>query len=251
MGFITALIRSARLLMAALILLAAVVSAQNLRNGAFTIQYSDEGIVSLRRTNDVADTEYIANGGSLGRVVARYRTSPQGEWRDISQLKLAGEPTGNRIQYRVGDLLKTLAAQSEVSASDPVPGLATVNDGAVAAPPGGRGGRGAPPVTAALFQGGADGGAHWIQYAFPRSETVSEAAVYWAGRRESGRPPAARGGAQAPPSASSQAPRSWRILYKAADNEWRPVQATTPYGNETSKFNAVQFTPVSYLGDAP
>jgi hypothetical protein len=239
MGFIRDLIRPTRLPMAALLLMPAAVGAQNLRNGAFNIQYSDEGIVSLRHINDVHDTEYIANGGSLGRVVARYRTSPQGDWRDISNLKLAGTPTANRIQYRVGDLLKTLAAQSEVSASATVPGLATVNDGAVTPAPGGRGGRGGPPVTAALFQGGADGGTQWIQYAFPRTETVSEAAVYWAGAQ------ASRGGAQAPPSASPQAPRSWRILYKAADNEWRPVQATSPYGNETSKFNTVNFAPVS------
>src|SRR6185437_13608333 len=117
--------------LAALLLLPAVVPAQSLRNGAFTVQYTDEGIVSLRRTNDVADTEYIAPGGSLGRVVARYRTSPQGEWRDISQLTLSGQPTANRIQYRVGELLKTLAAQSQVTASETVPGLATVNDGAI------------------------------------------------------------------------------------------------------------------------
>src|SRR3974390_1964611 len=127
MGFIRDFIRPARLPMAVLLLLPAAVGAQNLSNGAFTIQYSDEGIVSLRRTKDVADTEYIGTGGSLGRVVARYRTSPQGDWRDISHLKLAGAPTGNRIQYQVGDLLKTLAAQSEVSASATVPGLATVN----------------------------------------------------------------------------------------------------------------------------
>ena len=240
MGFRFDTIRPARLPLAALLLLPAVAGAQNLRNGAFTIQYGEEGIVSLRHTNDVNDTEYIASGGSLGRVVARYRTSPQGEWRDISHLKLAGEAGGNRIQYRVGELLKTLAAQSEVSASSAVPGLTTVNDGAVAANPGGRGGgRGAPPVTAAVFHGGADGGAHWIQYAFPRTETVSEAAVYWAGPGEN------QAGAQAPPAGSPQAPRSWRILYRTAGNEWRPVEATTPYGNETSKFNAVKFTAVS------
>src|SRR5581483_9834024 len=149
-------IRPVRLLAAALLLLPASIGAQTLRNNAFNIQYTDEGITSLRRTNDVADTEYIAPGGSLGRVVARYRTSPQGEWRDISHLTLAGQPAANRIQYRVGDLLKTLAAQSEVSASATVPGLATVNDGAIAPALGGRGGgRGAPPVTAATFQGGA------------------------------------------------------------------------------------------------
>src|SRR5215469_17930399 len=107
------MIRPAQLRVAVLLLLSGVVGAQDLRNGAFTVRYSDEGVISLRHTNDVANTEYIANGGSLGRVVARYRTSPQGDWRDIRHPTLAGEPSGNRIQYRVGDLLQTLAAQSE------------------------------------------------------------------------------------------------------------------------------------------
>src|SRR5215469_6041241 len=102
MGFNIDLSRLARLPLAILLLLPAAVEAQNLRNNAFNIQYSDEGIVSLRRVNDVADTEYIANGGAFGPVVARYRTSPQGEWRAVSHLKLAGESTGNRVQYRAG-----------------------------------------------------------------------------------------------------------------------------------------------------
>lgn len=243
MRFLFDTMRPAQLLPVALLLLPAVLGAQSLRNSAFTLQYSDEGIVSLRHTNDVADTEYLANGGSLGRVVARYRTSPQGEWHDISQLKLAGAPAGNRIQYRLGELLKTLAAQSQVSASTTVPGLAAVNDGLVVPSFGGRGGRGGPQATAALFQGGADGGTQWIQYSFPQSETVTEAAVYWTGPGDN---PAARGGrAQASAVANSQAPRSWRILYRTAGNEWVPVQATTAYGTETSKFNAVQFAPVS------
>jgi hypothetical protein len=247
MEFTKGIIRPARVWIAVLISLTASVGAQTLRNDAFTIRYSDEGIVSLRRTNDVYDTEYIANGGSLGRIVARYRMSPQGEWRDVSELTLAGEPTGNRIQYRVGDLLKTLAAQSEISASATVPGLATVNDGAVTPIFGGRPGQrgGGPPATAALFQGGATGDTQWIQYTFPRTETVSEAAVYWAGAQ----PPGA-GGAQtqrpggAGASPNLQAPRSWRILYKAGD-EWRPVQAATPYGDETLEFKVVRFAPVS------
>jgi hypothetical protein len=129
--------------MPALLLLPVVAGAQNLRNNAFNVQYNDEGIVSLRHTNEVADTEYIANGSALGPVVARYRTSPQGDWRAINQLKLDGQSTGNKIQYRLGDLLKTLAAKSEVSASAAVPGLATLNDGLVAPIGGGRGGRGA------------------------------------------------------------------------------------------------------------
>src|SRR5215831_12642427 len=114
------MLRPKRFPFAALFLLPSIVGAQNLQNSAFTIQYRDEGIVSLRHTNDVADTEYIAAGASLGRVVARYRTAPQAEWRDIGHLKLAGQPTGNTIQYRAGELLKTLAAQSEITSSAPV-----------------------------------------------------------------------------------------------------------------------------------
>src|SRR5581483_9003148 len=109
--------RPIRFLPVALLLLPVLAGAQNLRNSAFTIQYGDEGIVSLRHTQDVADTEYIAPGGSMGRVVARYRTGAAGAWREVGQLKLAGEPRGNTIQYRAGELLKTLAAQAEVSAS--------------------------------------------------------------------------------------------------------------------------------------
>ena len=45
MGFIRDLIRPARLPIAALLLLPVAVGAQNLSNNAFTIQYSDEGII--------------------------------------------------------------------------------------------------------------------------------------------------------------------------------------------------------------
>ena len=49
----------ARLPLALLLLLPAAVEAQSMRNSAFNIQYSDEGIVSLRHTcqNDVTETE--------------------------------------------------------------------------------------------------------------------------------------------------------------------------------------------------
>jgi len=84
------MIGPARFPAAALLLLPALAGAQNLRNAAFTIRYGDEGIVSLRHTDDVADTEYIAGGGVLGRVVARYRTSPQSDWREIRSQALTG-----------------------------------------------------------------------------------------------------------------------------------------------------------------
>lgn len=237
-------IRAVGFAMALLVRGDAAIEAQQLSNSAFQIQYSDQGIVSLRRTHDVADTEYVANGGLLGPVVARYRTSPQGEWRDINQLMLERQTAGNRIEYKLGSLLKTLAAQSQVSASDTVPGLSAVNDGLVPPPDAGRGGRagrggqGAAP-SAALFRGGAENSTHWIEYDFPRMQTESQAAVFWAGGANPG------GGATA---AAAQAPRSWRILYKGAGGGWRAVQAATPYSADTGKFNEVKFAPVSASG---
>jgi Family of unknown function (DUF5695) len=215
-----------RSLTAALFLLPITASAQTLRNQAFDIQYNDEGIVSLRRTNDIADTQYIANGGALGPVVARYRVSSKDEWREVGHLKLAGAATGNKIEYHAGSLRKTLAATSEVTASEPVVGLATVNDGVVPVSGAGRGrgGRGGAEVTAAVFHGGAQGNSHWIQYTFPRSESVAEAAVHWSG--------------SAPPS-------SWRVLYRSANNLWLPVQPTTPYPNSPAQFNVVKFASVN------
>ena len=227
-----------------LLLLPAAVQAQNLRNSAFNIQYNDEGIVSLRRTNDVADTEYIANGSSLGPVVARYRTSPQGEWRDISHLKLAGEPTGNKIQYRLGR-----------PAQDP--------GGPERSQRLGRPFRALPPLTTAPWPpiGGGRGGGRrrscrdrshfpgWRRWRhaldpirLPADRNgLGSRRLLGRRRRESGPRP----GAGALRRRFPQAPRSWRILYKTAGNEWRPVQATTPYGNETAKFNAVKFAPVN------
>ena len=49
--------------------------AQELANDAYRIQFDESGIRSLRRANDVHDTDYIAANGRLGRLLVRYRTS--------------------------------------------------------------------------------------------------------------------------------------------------------------------------------
>ena len=51
-------------------------AADELANRAFRVKYDSSGITSLRRTGDVADTDYIAANSALGRVVVRYRTAP-------------------------------------------------------------------------------------------------------------------------------------------------------------------------------
>jgi len=41
-------------------------AADELKNAAFQIQSGPSGVTSLRRANDVADTDYVAPNGSLG-----------------------------------------------------------------------------------------------------------------------------------------------------------------------------------------
>ena len=51
-------------------------AADNLANQSFKIVYDAQGIRSLKRTNDVHDTDYIQANGALGRLLIRYRTTP-------------------------------------------------------------------------------------------------------------------------------------------------------------------------------
>jgi len=55
----------------ALLLAPSSALAQQISNDAFQIQYDESGLRSLRRTNDIHDTDYIAqNGASDGSSCA-------------------------------------------------------------------------------------------------------------------------------------------------------------------------------------
>jgi hypothetical protein len=78
------------------------------------------------------------------------------------------------------------------------------------------------------------GSTEWVEYAFDKPATVSEAQVYWfddTGRGE------------------VRVPAGWRLLYKSG-SEWKPVQAAAAngkepaYGTEKDKYNQVTFQPV-------
>ena len=77
-------------------------SADELKNGAFTIQYDGSGIRSLRRTNDAYDTEYIAPNGTLGRLLIRYRTTRNGDWRELRDMLRSGEQKADAVGYTMG-----------------------------------------------------------------------------------------------------------------------------------------------------
>ena len=74
----------------------------------------------------------------------------------------------------------------------------------------------------------AKGSTEWVEYAFPRTSTISESSVYWL----AGTGPALR------------VPESWRILYRDGA-DWRPVENQQPYGTATDQYNRVTFKPVT------
>ena len=69
----------------------------------------------------------------------------------------------------------------------------------------------------------------WVEYAFAKSATVSEAQVYWFDDTGHG---------------EVRVPQSWRILYKDGDL-WKPVEPTGTYGVAKNQFNTVRFKPIA------
>jgi DUF1680 family protein len=76
------------------------------------------------------------------------------------------------------------------------------------------------------------GSTEFVEYAFAKPTTVSEASVYWfddTGRGE------------------VRVPASWRLLYKDG-TDWKPVATSGAYGVAKDQFNKVSFTPVTTSG---
>ena len=208
--------------------------AQQLANPSFQIQYDAAGIRSLKRTNDVHDTDYIAANGTLGPLRIRYRTTRNGDWRELREMLLdAGAANAKSIAYRLGTWQPTLASRSTGGAAVGAAGVRALNDGVFPAPAaagergGGAGARGAgpgtggPPPDVPLFTwAGSRGATQWVQYTFPGDETVSKAEVFWA-----------------------TPPTSWRLVYQDGST-WKEVVAKGAYGLTANAFNAVEFAPV-------
>jgi hypothetical protein len=209
--------------------------AQDLSNRAFQIRYDGAGITSLKRTGDVADTDYIAANGALGRLIVRYRTAAHGDWKELRDPIFTGRADvaggSSVVAYSLGAPQRSLASLASGSAVQGVAGLRGLNDGIVPRPAAsGRGaGAGAPPQDVPVFTfpssrpstaPGAGGATQWVQYTFPTEETIGRTEVFW-----------------------TIAPRSWRLLYQEA-GEWKPVIARGAYATGVNTFVAVEFAPV-------
>jgi Family of unknown function (DUF5695) len=207
-------------------------SAQELSNRAFQIQYDASGIRSLKRANDVHDTDYIAANGRLGPLLVRYRTTRHGAWQELRQMLLTAEQKGHSITYTLGIREPTLASRSSGSAQTGAGGIRALNDGVVPVmPPLGGAGRqtGPGPIGAGnaevpLFTwSGSRGSTQWVQYVFPDDQEVASAEVFWV------RPP-----------------KSWRVVYQEG-GQWKEVDARGGYGVAANAFSKVEFGPVKTM----
>ena len=211
----------------AVLSLSGTAGAQELTDDAFQIQYDQSGIRSLRRANDVHDTDYITQNGRLGPLIVRYRTTRHGDWTELRQIVMTAEQKSRAVTYTLGVLEPALASRASGSAQTGAGGIRGLNDGIVPAPPAaGRGigpGPGAAQDVPLFSWAGSRGATQWVQYVFPTDQEVGSAEVFWV------RPP-----------------KSWRLIYQEG-GEWKEVAAKGTYGVTPNAFSRVEFAPVRTL----
>jgi uncharacterized protein YkwD len=74
----------------------------------------------------------------------------------------------------------------------------------------------------------------WVEYAFDSPRTLTGVDIYWyVNRAGNGR---------------CDLPQSWRVLYKDAGGQWKPVSATSPPAPVAGRFNTLTFAPLTTRG---
>ena len=117
----------------------------------------------------------------------------------------------------------TLASESKVSSSSPVPALSSVNDRLIPKDEYDR----SIPYTHWWPKNGTT---EWLGYEFPAESTVQSATVYW---YDDG------------PWGGCRVPKSWRILYQDAQGQWMPVTGADGYPTDKGSACTVNFDPVT------
>src|SRR6266567_2061417 len=212
-----------RILLLAIICLQSAASlGQQLSNSDFRLAYSGQGLSSLRRVQDLFDTNYIAGGRALGDVYIRYRTNGQSTWKEgLSAMAVTG--VGQRVSYKIGRTVPTIANSSHTSSSIGPWGLDALNDQIEP--------QSSSDTDVPFFAwGDRHGSQEWVQYDFETGKEISSAEVYWAiGSRDEFK---------------WSLPVSWRLQYQDHD-KWRDVETSDKYGTTTDQFNRVTFRPVT------
>ena len=74
------------------------------------------------------------------------------------------------------------------------------------------------------------GTTEWVMFEWDKKKEISNAKVYWFDDSKQG---------------GCRLPKSWRILYKADNGEFKPVENKGAYGTDIDKLNNVDFDPIS------
>ena len=117
----------------------------------------------------------------------------------------------------------TLASQSKVDTSSPVPSLSSINDRLV---PKDEFDRSMPYTHWWPKQASTE----WLTYTFPEPSKVQSSTVYWF---DDG------------PWGGCRVPKSWKLYYKDNSGEWRPVTGADKYPTVKGLANTVDFDPVT------
>ncbi|HXN50134.1 MAG TPA: DUF5695 domain-containing protein [Bryobacteraceae bacterium] len=200
-----------------LFLLAAVAGAAALANSSFEIQSSPSGLTSLKRVHDRYDTDYIAGGHALGNVLVRYKAPADAAWQT------ALYATGGGLSFHVGKAIPTIATSSKASASPGGTLLDALNDQIEPA-------SSSNETVPRFVWINRSGTREWVEYDFPKPESVSSAQVYWSTHEEGDRP--------------CRLPQSWRLLYREGD-DWKEVHDVSAYGVARDQYNTATFDPVT------
>jgi hypothetical protein len=196
--------------------------SQQLQNDQFNVGFSPAGLTSLKRMQDVFDTDYILGGRSLGDVLVRYR-SPGEAWEEISSGTSVSQRSPGEVTYEIGRAVPTIATASRANSSIGPWGVRALND--QAEPKDSRDKR-IPFFT----WGDRHGTEEWVEYNFHGPKQVSSVEVYWAiGSYEDYK---------------WDLPVSWKIQYRDGD-QWKDVHTSDKYGIARDQFNHVSFEPVA------
>ncbi len=199
-----------------------LVFSQQLENDQFKIAFSPAGVSSLKRVQDVFDTDYILGGRSLGDVVVRYRAAHGEAWEEISSGTSVSQHSPGEVTYQIGRAVPTLATASRANSSIGPWGLRPLND---QAEPKNSRDKNIPFFT----WGDKHGSEEWVEYDFHEPKEVSSVEAYWAiGSYEDYK---------------WDLPVSWKIQYRDGD-QWKDVRASEAYGIAPDRFNHVSFEPV-------
>ena len=196
--------------------------SQQLENDQFKIAFSPSGLTSLKRVQDVFDTDYILGGRSLGDVLVRYR-APGETWKEISSATSVSRSSLGEVTYEIGRAVPTIATASRANSSIGPWRVRALND--QAEPKDSRDKR-IPFFT----WGDRHGTEEWVEYNFHAPKQVSSVEVYWAiGSYEDYK---------------WDLPVSWKIQYRDGD-QWKEVHPSDKYGIAPDQFNHVSFEPVT------